>query len=308
MLVALLPVSLLPFGLAQMAWLWLTIVMLGLSVSLCLQLAGERGDGRLFLWTLIAGLFFGPVLSLLKIGQVSGLLLLPLIASIYLLEHKHDFWAGALLLLSASKPHITFLALALLGWWALSRQRWKFFLGQATALAFTLVVFAWLLPTWPAAYRSLLTQMQASDWLSSTWWSLLETLTGGPVFRWAAFALTPLVFWLANRVARLGWLTAINWALLPWLALAPYGFTFDFILLLPALIQLVVWLAHRQVTGPTAWGVAVGLLASNLIVLAFLSRDTLPYYWTAWLPAAFLLIYGMAYRYASLTPASLGKG
>lgn len=296
LLVALFPLSILPFPLASMLWLWITILLIGLNVFLCLRMAGMDGGGRPYIWSLIACLVFFPTLLLLLIGQVSGLVLTSIVLGIYLVEHKRYHWAGAVFLLATTKPHVAYLVLGLLGWWVLRKRQWGVLAGGILAAALTSGIAILLLPNYLQAYIGLLRGFHVTDYYSATLWSLLSALLGRPVLRWWAIALLPLVFWLQPVIDRHGWLTALNVVLVISCSFAPYGFTFDQVVLLPVILQILAWFWQRQLSGWAIWLVGGLLVVMESAFLALLRLDGLPHYWFFWVPFAMMGIYALAFK------------
>ena len=239
LLIVLLPLAALPFDTAAFIWMWFNIALVGVCTSLCINLAGQPGTGRPFIWIFTACLFFGQTLLLLRVGQVSGLILIGIVAGIYCLRRASYAPAGALLVLATIKPHISYLALAWIGWWILRNRKWSVLVGAGLTVVLSIALTTLLFPDYLHSYFSLLQNMGVSKWYTSTLWGFLEALTGQPVFHWFGALLLPFVFLLQPAKDQSDWLAKLSLILVMSISLAPYGFTFDQVMLLPAIIQIL---------------------------------------------------------------------
>jgi hypothetical protein len=101
-------------------------------------------------------------------------------------------------------------------------------------------------------------------------------------------------------VARYGWPVTLGLALLLSLPLAPYGFGFDQLLLLPAILLLLKWLLARRLPRRRAWWVLVGLSAIYVLFFWQLTLPGLPYHALTWVPFAVGALYVIAWRRSPL--------
>ncbi len=300
----LLPYSLLPFKLAAPLWMFTNIMLIGLSVILSLRLLDRSAEGREFLWIFIACLFYGETISLINMGQVSSLVLLGLVLGIYWLRQGRDYLAGAAFLLATIKPHLSYLALFTILIYVLSTRRWKAALGLAAAGAASTLI-AWILfPDWLAAYFTLVSSTAFSQLYTSTLGSFIDELFGFPYLRYAGLLTLPLAWPLLKISVKKGWLTALNLALLISVPLAPFGYSFDQAVLIPAVIQILLWISEKRLPAALAWGLAAWLILADLVLLGLLTQDGLPYFWFFWVPLALLAAYLIGYSQDPFQPAT----
>jgi len=286
-----LPFGLLPFKTASMIWMWLIIFFIGLCVYISIGMTKGRRNERLFIWFFIICLFFGPVLALLKIGQVSILILLSLIGCLYFFDKKNDALAGAILLMALIKPHIVFFVFPVIVWRAFRLRRWWLFVGMICASIVSVLLIMLFFPEWPSAYVTLLGKMHVSDWFASTLWSFLNVVFNLKLLPWTGLLLLPLVFWIEAQGSRWGNLTVLNLSLLISVSFAPYGFLFDQAVLIPVLVQVLDWIVSKQISRSAAWIGAFGLVGLYAGLYFLISMDNLPYYFFFWVPFALLAIY-----------------
>jgi len=257
-----------------------------------------QADRHGLLIALVATLAFGQTLSCLHEGQISGLVLIGLVLGVWCLQTRHDVLAGSALLLAMIKPQIGYLVLWLVMWWVLCRRRWQVALGM-TAAALASMALLWVLfPGWLPAYWTLL-RSHPSVFFSisaATLGGLAYALWGTHVLRFAGVLLLPLTGVLLPLVDRLGWLTTMNIALLASVPLAPYGFNYDQVVLLPSMVQMMAWMRRGELPKRWAWTIAIGLLLMNAVLLRMLMLPSIYNHWLAWPPLVLGGLYALAWR------------
>ncbi len=296
LLILLIPLAALPFNLAGFIWMWLTIVGIGLSIYLCMNLTGQPVAEHPFIWIFTACLLFGPVIILLTIGQVSWLILLSLVIGIYFLRRGSYAAAGAFLVLATIKPHISYLALAWIGWWVLRNRKWSVIVSAFSTIFISIAITLLLFPNYLASYSSLLFQnMQITNWFASTLWSFLEINTGRAIFHWFGVLLLPLVFILHPSGDQEDWLAKLSLILVASISLAPYGFSFDQVVLLPVIVQILLWIKNGKLKNSPLWITVGGLVALYTGLYFLMSKTDIPYYWYFWVPFVLWGVYGYSY-------------
>ncbi|MBC7232239.1 MAG: DUF2029 domain-containing protein [Chloroflexi bacterium] len=303
LLVLLLPLGLLPFDLATHVWIICNLCLIGAATALAWLLLSGTLDRRSTLMALVAGLYFGASLVTIYMGQISSLLLVGLLLSAYWLHTGRDKLAGVALFLTTIKPHITYFVLFIAVLWAIRHRRWQVFWGIVAALWVTTLVLWILFPDWVPAYLRLIRSHTFFQHSTSTLGSLAYALWGTNLLRFAGVLSLPLIPFLLRTADSQGWLTAMNLALLASVPLAPYGFTFDLVVLLPAIIQMVTWLWHKELTKWRAWAVGGGLVLVYLTFFLLLSIPNLYYHCFAWVPLAVAGLYTLAWTQRKPMPA-----
>jgi hypothetical protein len=295
LLLLLSPLGWLPFDIATRLWLLLNIILTAVAILLLWRLAtASRNKGGLC--PLLAGFMFGGTLAALHIGQITILVLLGLVMSLWLLNKGRELSAGAFLLLATIKPHLTYLVLLLMFLWILYSRRWKVLGGAFLAGGIAVSVSSLVFPTWFRSYFGLVSGMPLFIYSTTTVGALVRALWGTDLFRFAGFLLIPVAFPLVRLVERQGWLTSMSLALLLSLPLAPHGFIFDHILLLPAIVQLVGWLQTGSLSRRLIWILSSLLVIIYGVLLGMLILPGAPYHYFVWVPFALLALYVVAWR------------
>lgn len=296
LLLLLAPLGYLPFDFAVRLWLLLNILLSIIALSLSWRLVGCWEDRVGLLVTVGAGLCFGGTLSAIHIGQVTVLVLFGVVLALWFLKLGQELPAGAALLLTTIKPHLTYLLLLLVCMWSLRHRRWKI-IGGLLIATFAALLISWLvLPSWITSYFGLVGGMPLFIYSTTTLGGLAKAIWGTDLLRFAALLLLPLIFPLMRLVDTHGWPVAANLVLLISLPLAPHGFVFDQVLFLPAIAQLVAWLRSGTLNRCVIWIVVGSFLLMNGVFFWLLTLPGLPYHYFVWVPFAFLGLYLFVWR------------
>ncbi|RCK73924.1 MAG: hypothetical protein ANABAC_2998 [Anaerolineae bacterium] len=277
------PLTFLPFPQAARVWLLFNIFLLTLSAWL---LADSDESPP---WLPISVTFcFSATLTSIFFGQINTLSVAGLALYLYFRRQQKDVLAGFSLILILIKPHLVSLTLLPLLLSLIWHKRWRVLLGAglsgvAVLLALFLIHRGWLLSFWKVAQSGL-----GSARLAPSLAGLLVYL-GYPYagqWLWCIGLLLVLGgWWLFKDIEerRLFDLT------LPFgLALNPYGWSYDQIILLLPLLSLVRWIAASP-PGRVKWGFAICLIGLNL--LSYLQRLVVQNdVWFFWIP---LMVFGM---------------
>ncbi len=220
--------------------------------------------------------------------------------SIKFLKSGRFGWAGLTLLLATIKPHLTYLILLLILVWSVRYGHWRVLGGMVIAVTTTGVIMWAIVPGWILSYVRLIMSLPYSDLPASTLDGFARLVFGFHGFRFAGLLLAPLaVFPLLRLIQERGWLTAMNVALLISVPLAPYGYVFDQVVLLPAIVQIVAWLRQSRLADRWVWIVGSGLIVMDLVLFWMLTSPSLlllSHIWFVWFPFALLGLYMLAWR------------
>lgn len=291
LILLLIPIGLLPYSIAVPAWIFCNTLIVGLSLIVAWKLCGGESKSRGILWVFIAGFLFVETIVYLASGQITGLLLLGILLSIYCLERKWDYYAGIALLLTTIKPHLSYFAVLLILIYILKYRRWKVLIGLVCAALASAIVFWIITPGWVKDYATLVSDLPYNLLYTSTIGSFVSTKFNTNIFKYLAVLLLFLFKPLINSVEKEGWLSSTNQALLLSLPISPFGFNFDQILILPSIVQIIYWSASHQLTRKTTLIIALSLVFVNLLIAKLTSINELEQYWFFWIPFAVLGIF-----------------
>jgi len=281
----------LPMGLfnsfwAWVAWLSVLFASLVISIRISWQMYGD-GSGRPPAAFLLAGYLFAPVAACLVAGQM-GMVLLLGVALFLLLEQNRPFLAGAALLIPMAKPHIFIMLWPILVVWVVARKRWPLLAGSTTAFAITISIAFAFDPAIVQHYRQMLQQQAIQrEFIPS-----LSGMIRGVFFRrffWVQFVPTGLAlvwsarYYLKNRRI---W----NWRqhgpalLIVSLLTTPYSWMTDEVVLLPAILQGVLWLNRSKLKVRSQLAILL-FVCLNFLLLLIVRAQVPPatgiYFWSS---------------------------
>jgi len=294
------PFAALPYRPAAFLWLILHTVLLLWSCTLLWDLAG--GPGRLRWVAYLCGVIFVPTLFALFLGQISILLLLGLALFLRFIRDGRMVAAGAATTILLVKPHIVYLVgAALVAWWLRSRDR-RVLLGVALGGLGFLIPLAFN-PAVYAQHFELTRSASLAHFTTSTLGSLLRLAARDP----SRFGLqfVPMVLGIAylatrlrrNRKAEWDWEREMPLLVVVSVATAAYGWVFDQVVLLVAVIPMFVTAIRdggMHLVAMIGFWMVTGTIA---FAQAFLGVNAL---WYFWIPIAFLgaaVLSGLNFRH-----------
>jgi hypothetical protein len=262
----------LPLGLFNSYWAWVVwMAVLLASLVLSMRISWRLyGDGvRPPTVFLLAGYLFAPIPACVAAGQF-GIVLLLGILLFFSLEERYPLLAGAVLVIPFAKPHLFTLLWPILALWIGTRKKWSLAGGFALACLSAVAIALAFDPAVFWHYREMLRQAAIQN-------EFIPALSG--VIRLIFFRR---FFWVQflPMVAGLlwsGWYYGKNNRVWSWkehgpallvvsVLTTPYAWIADEAVLLPAILQGVLWLygARQKLT-----------LWSQLAIFAFVCLDGL---------------------------------
>jgi hypothetical protein len=245
---------------ARIGWLAISILLdCGSLVALWHYFGGARE--RWWVALVVAATFL-PMATAEYVGQITPLMLCFVVGFLFFLRWGWYYAAGLMLLGLGLKPHLLYLVVLAVVFWAIRCRRWAIFAGAATSV----FVFS------GAAF---LYDPHALGYLHNTLGPATSVLTGaggllrivfGAQHAWLQFVPTALgiawfiVYWIKNR-KQWNWAVHFPLVLLVSLCTAPYFWYHDFLLVAPAMIFLAVESRERLPLLLPAWlGVQCAIL------------------------------------------------
>ena len=187
------PLGALHYLTAFSVWIFCNTVLIGLVLLLSWQMCTYAKDSRGILAIFVAGFLFGTTISYLAIGQISVLVLVGMILSIWWLDRQKDLLAGVILILSIIKPQISFFFLLLLIIWVIKERRWKVFAGFGVTTFISLIVFWALDPGWVKDYVTLIRNLPYTSTYTSTIGSFIASIFNTRIFYFSGVLLVLLI-------------------------------------------------------------------------------------------------------------------
>jgi hypothetical protein len=279
------PLGLLDYATAQLLWFLLHAVIIFVGAQVLWRLYG--GGAQQSRWAAIAALTFAPTYLVLLLGQIGALVLLGLILFLRCVKRRAWWLAGASLALVSIKPHLLYLFWLALLLWILRERRWDVAGGWAAGLLVAGAVPMILDGFVYFHYAQLIDSgrvIRPFDWATPSLGSALGELLAipGNWIRWlpsVGGAIWLLWFWRRHSKAW-DWISRLPIILVVSVATSSFVWTFDDIVLLPALVQCAVWLTEQR-TGHVK-GLIIAIYASlnaGILLSKFFVPNDLWYFW-----------------------------
>ncbi len=289
-----LPVGVLDYGLSQFVWLTLHIFFILFSAQKLWAIYSPTARQAYLPW--IAAFTFVPTLMVLIIGQITPLVLLGIVGFLYFERKNQLFLAGLSTTAISIKPHLVYLFWLALLLWVWNQGRWRVVYGAMVAGLIVVIIPAIIDP---AVYYQFIEMYRVPG--QSTPFELPAPSIGTFLTHYIPHGNLPIQFlppllgilwilwhWQSHK-ENWNWSEQVPLIILVSLNLSPYAWTYDQVLLLPAVIHGFVIMSRQSFSWHKSgfWllysGVNACYFAGKLIVTTDL------YYF--WLAPAFLLIY-----------------
>jgi hypothetical protein len=239
----------------------------------------------------VLAIVFTPGLNALRIGQISPWLLAGVVGFLIAERGRRDLLAGASLSVLMIKPHVAYLFWLAALWWAWQSRRRGVLVGWLAALVVASAITLVLVPDLFANYLS-----AAGDpplgWATAAVGFWLRALVG-PERAWLQFlpfivGLAGLAIWFWRRHGPWVWANLASPLLLCSVLTTPFGWSFDQIVLLPVVLDLVARLRRAK---PVQQATALGLL--GLFQLALLTQNYYQFgdHFSVWYAMALAVLY-----------------
>jgi hypothetical protein len=289
-----LPFGLASFDVAQLLWLLLNIFIVLFCAQQLWLLYGGLPTAYRRAWLVV--LTFAPAYLVLILGQIGPLILLGLVGFLLCARDKHWKWAGAFTILVSIKPHLLYLFWIALVLWTIEKRQWQLMVG-ATLSGFVVAAIPLLFS--PSVYgdyvqlNTTTTLPTPYDWQTPTIGGAARLLFGGEKV-WLQFVpcligIVWLLFHWQRSKNQWEWVEQLPILIVASLATAAFAWSFDYIVLLPAIIQAASWLSRRPILSRESPLIIVYVIIMTLYVLVFFFSPN--DFWRFWLGPACVVAY-----------------
>jgi Glycosyltransferase family 87 len=289
-----LPIGLLDYGNAQFAWFLLHALIIFVGAQVLWQIYGGNPQQSRYAW--LSVLTFAPTYFVLLLGQIGPMILLGLIGFLFFAQKKAWSYAAASLALVSIKPHLLYLLWLALFLWMLKERQWRAGFGLlVVGIAVAFIPLLWNTEIY-SQYFQLLRRgdaLRPLDWatpslgttmaellaIRATWIRWSPSVAGGLWFLW---------YW-SRHAATWDWVSQFPLVLLVSIVTASFAWTFDHVVLVPAVIQCAVWTSKSENVRQRQFVIAFHVLLSGILFVSkiFVLND----FWYFWLAPTFLLFY-----------------
>jgi hypothetical protein len=304
-LTAAMPFGLLPARVGHLPWLLMHLVILVGCGDWLWRYYGAPARYRWVAWVVTLG--FVPSFFVLRMGQISPVILLGVVGFLHFERRGQWACAGAAVALAAVKPHLVYLLAAALILWTLERRRWALLVGGSVALLALMILPLVANPHVLDQYRYAMTH-QPPQMLSPTLGALLR-LAFGLEHLWLQFV--PQVFglawlgiyWLRHRKSW-RWAEQTPVLLLTSFLTTSYGaWPFDLVVLLIPVMQAAAWVFANREQGMLGFALLT-LGAFDVLALSLMNVHWSHQYWYVWMTPMLIFSY-LVLRKQALAPTCL---
>jgi hypothetical protein len=280
-----LPLGIFSYHVAFALWAVFSILVVTGSARAIWQLLDKHDS----VFSIVLPLAFGPTIVLLILGQWSVLVLVGITGFLIAIDRRHDWIAGACLLLVMGKPHIELLFLLAVVFWICQGKRWAVFYSATASLVLSSAIVLALNPHVFAQFWALTREVVGERVPYPNLGGLLYLVTNNHTL-----ALLPqvigilwLVYYWIRRRKSWNWYTDGMLVLVVSIASSYYSYPYDEILVLPALVAAFLT-GNRKVF-------LVFFVATNLGYLLYLSQIAgklgFDYMFLSWTASGWLITY-----------------
>ena len=282
------------FATGQFIWLLFHVCLILISAQFLWRLYDPAGQSSRLSW--IVALSFVPVVFVLVIGQIAPLVLAGLTCFLYGARKKSNWPMAASLLVLSIKPHLLYLFWLVLLLWVFDKRRWR--LAASSAALFSAAA---LLPLWFNAkiysdYFALFDVpgiTRPMGWPTPTLRNVLREFLGVEQ-TWLQLAPTFVaVAWSIGHWRRhkdqWRWHEQLPLLSLVSVVSSVFVWTYDHVVLLPAVLQAAVWVIRGPFSWHSYWAARfyLAINACHFFLRFRLSEEL----WYFWLAPALLLNY-----------------
>jgi Glycosyltransferase family 87 len=301
------PFAMLSYPISRMLWLMFHFMLIVFCADRIWRLYGGPTHRYWLAW--IVCFTFFPSLDVLLSEQIGTLILLGLVGFLEFERRKQPWRAGPFLVLIAIKPYLAYLFWIALLLWTIKQRYWHFLLAGVVSV---LIAIAAPLPFNSAVINQYLYAMfnqpfpatPIHQWATPTLGGLLRFFFGPEKF-WLQFVpsifgtLWFLFYWQKHR-SNWDWSKQMPLLILVSLSTGPYGWTFDQVVLLPAVIQSALLLSGSSLNATSASVILSYFLINALAIAMNIAR--VDDFWYFWLAPTLLIIYLVLLRQVGQKP------
>jgi Glycosyltransferase family 87 len=281
-----------PLGFANafLAWvIWVAISLIALVVSVRLSWSMYGGGPRPPTIFPVVAYLFAPVPACLVAGQMGLVLLLGLTVFLWA-ESRHRFLAGASLILPFAKPHLLSLFWVILLVWIADKRKARIAAGLLSSIVLFTVIALIIDPAVFSQYATMLHEAAVGQEFIPAVSGVIRLIFFRRLF-WVQFI--PMAVGLMWSVwfywkKRSNW----NWQLygpaliVVSLLTTPYAWLTDEVLLVPAMLQAVVWVHEKREQLTIKNKLIIGCFAALNLLLLLILKAKVPfstgiYFWSS---------------------------
>jgi hypothetical protein len=284
------PFGIVNYSISRFWWLICSVIFILISSIILWRIFSGYPKQR---WLALLVVFiFAPTISVLEVGQIASLLLLGISGFLYFtVVNRNDWLAGAFLSLASIKPQVAYLFWVALLFWIIQERRWLLVISTTTSVML-LTLIAWLFnPHIIQQYLGMLQTYQISEWANPTIGAYLRFFWFGIDKFWLQFlpsiigCIWLIYHWFKHHNSW-NWVYELPLLLLVSQVTSSYTWTYDLVILIPAILQATVWI----MSDCKRWSTLV--FAGTFLTISILDlvlHMKLSDFWFIWVAPALLI-------------------
>ncbi len=286
------PFGVLDYATSRVLWLIVSTTLVLISgIMLWRVYSGKPKQGWL---GLLVAFIFAPTISMLEKGQVTGILLLGISGFLYFTVTKRNDWlAGIFVALVTIKPQLVILFWLALLFWIIRQHRWRLIISTALTVGLLTLISMLYNPPIIGQYIQMLENYQISNWAVPTIGAYLRYFWLGLDKFWLQFlpvalgAIWLIYYWHHHRETW-NWADELPIILLVSVVVSPYYWTYDLVVLIPAIILATVWISKDWKRPSTLVFSAIFIAISLGDMILHMRLDE---FWFIWMAPAILVFF-----------------
>lgn len=298
----LMPFALFSFPTSRFIWLMISITIILLSSLMLWKV--DSGNPRLRWLALLITFTFAPTISVLEKGQITPFLLLGLSGFLYYsVHHQNDWLAGAFLSFLTFKPQVILLLWIPILVWVIVQKRWIIIISTIVMVILLSILSFLPNPQIFQQYYRMLQTYHLTDWANPTIGAYLRFFWLGIDKFWIQFlpaiigGIWVIYYWF-RRKQNWNWIEETPIILFVALITSPYLWTYDLVILVPAILLATIWIVEDWKHWITLLVVFVYLMINILDLVLHMKLDE---FWFIWLtPALFIWFLVVRWKYHSI--------
>jgi hypothetical protein len=198
------PLGLMDYNLARAIFMTVLELCMGIICLVSLKITGWKVKRLGLIGLMLFALGWYCSVRTIILGQYSGINALLMLMAILAIQQKQDVAGGALLILSTSKPQMSYLLVIYVLFWAFTTRRWQIIWSMVISFVVLMIVSMAFLPTWPMDWlRQMISYPEYTSRIGSTL-SVVSGFMPGistrlSILLHAAFYLYLLSEWIHSR-------------------------------------------------------------------------------------------------------------
>lgn len=301
--------GLLSYAISRMLWLLVNIAILLFVAHRLWRIYNGPQHIRWLAWLVV--FTFAPTIATLQKGQFTPLVLAGLVGFLSVADQlafpsvgqarswRAQVFAGCMIALIAIKPQLLFLFWLALLLWCVQHRNWLVVITAVLILVLASIFPLIFNPKVIAQYFHNMAVYPLSDWASPTIGAYLRLFWIGTDKFWPQFlpsmlgGLWFIGYWYKHH-SSWSWINQLPLLIFVTALTTPYAWTYDLIILLPALIQASIWLVTKKIVWSTY---LLGSLLLAISILDLVLHTKLDEFWFIWLTPVLLIWYWMVNIY-----------